>query len=202
MTCCIDRLTFPCYQLKLSEKLTKVVSKFLIIPAVKFKFQILIFELNFRLNSPFSSPHRPRLHNFRTHQKVFFRRENQNFQPWAVASRCAINPKLRLTTTRSRHGIQISASLLPVPSEVSEKIIFIFMSKIQNIGISNVLIFLNFPEMMVTEEEMISAKLTAEERDFCAHKLIEYKQCRHDVWPWVYKCHPEKHAYMHCEYEE
>lgn len=56
--------------------------------------------------------------------------------------------------------------------------------------------------MIATEAEMISAKLTADERDYCAHKLIHYKACRQEVWPWTYKCLPEKHEYLHCEYEE
>lgn len=49
---------------------------------------------------------------------------------------------------------------------------------------------------------MVSAKLLLEERDYCAHKLIEYKACRADVWPWAYRCAPEKHEYSNCQYEE
>lgn len=59
-----------------------------------------------------------------------------------------------------------------------------------------------FLVMIATEEEMVSAKLLLDERDFCAHKLIDYKACRADVWPWVYKCAPEKHEYLNCQYEE
>lgn len=56
--------------------------------------------------------------------------------------------------------------------------------------------------MIATEEEMVSAKLQLDERDYCAHKLIEYKACRADVWPFAYRCAPEKHAYLNCQYEE
>lgn len=56
--------------------------------------------------------------------------------------------------------------------------------------------------MIATEAEMIAAKIDPAERDFCAHKLIDYRQCRQEVWPFTYKCAHEKHAYMTCEYEE
>lgn len=56
--------------------------------------------------------------------------------------------------------------------------------------------------MIATEEEMISAKLQLDERDYCAHKLIAYKACRADVWPWAYKCAWEKHDYLNCQYDE
>jgi hypothetical protein len=60
----------------------------------------------------------------------------------------------------------------------------------------------SIPVMVATEAEMISAKLLPDERDFCAHKLIDYKACRADVWPFVYKCTPEKHDYLNCQYDE
>ncbi|XP_055912821.1 NADH dehydrogenase [ubiquinone] 1 beta subcomplex subunit 7 [Eupeodes corollae] len=56
--------------------------------------------------------------------------------------------------------------------------------------------------MIATEAEMQSAKLAQEDRDFCAHKLLKYRACRSDKFPWVYKCHHEKHEYMTCEYED
>ncbi|XP_067007993.1 NADH dehydrogenase [ubiquinone] 1 beta subcomplex subunit 7 [Anabrus simplex] len=56
--------------------------------------------------------------------------------------------------------------------------------------------------MIATQEEMESAKLPLEDRDYCAHKLLKYRACRADVWPWLYKCHHEKHDYLHCEYED
>ncbi|KAL1400260.1 hypothetical protein pipiens_007575 [Culex pipiens pipiens] len=56
--------------------------------------------------------------------------------------------------------------------------------------------------MIATEEEMEAAKVPLADRDYCAHKLIAYRACRADVWPWAYKCAHEKHDYLNCEYEE
>uniref|UniRef100_A0A182NH91 NADH dehydrogenase [ubiquinone] 1 beta subcomplex subunit 7 n=1 Tax=Anopheles dirus TaxID=7168 RepID=A0A182NH91_9DIPT len=56
--------------------------------------------------------------------------------------------------------------------------------------------------MIATEEEMEAAKLPLEARDYCAHKLIQYRACRSDVWPWAYKCAHEKHEYLNCEYDD
>ncbi|KAJ6642239.1 NADH dehydrogenase [ubiquinone] 1 beta subcomplex subunit 7 [Pseudolycoriella hygida] len=56
--------------------------------------------------------------------------------------------------------------------------------------------------MIATEEEMISAKIPLEERDYCAHKLLDYRACRADVFPFVYKCHHAKHDYLTCQYED
>ena len=59
-----------------------------------------------------------------------------------------------------------------------------------------------FLVMIATEEEMISAKLPLENRDYCAHLAIKFQQCRKEVWPWAWKCAPEKHEYLSCQYEE
>lgn len=56
--------------------------------------------------------------------------------------------------------------------------------------------------MIATEAEMISAKLELKDRDYCAHKLIDYKQCRQEVWPFAYRCANEKHAFATCQFEE
>lgn len=56
--------------------------------------------------------------------------------------------------------------------------------------------------MIATQAEMESAKIPLQDRDYCAHKLIDYRACRADVFPFVYKCHHEKHDYLNCEYEE
>ncbi|KAJ8887914.1 hypothetical protein PR048_007398 [Dryococelus australis] len=56
--------------------------------------------------------------------------------------------------------------------------------------------------MIATQEEMESAKLPLQDRGYCAHKLLEYKACRADVAPWLYKCGHKKHEYLHCEYGE
>ena len=78
------------------------------------------------------------------------------------------------------------------------------VSKNLNFGraFRNIFVYLLLSVMIATEAEMMSAKLLPEERDFCAHKLLEYKGCRADVWPFVYKCTPEKHEYLNCQYEE
>ncbi|KAK9500158.1 hypothetical protein O3M35_001472 [Rhynocoris fuscipes] len=57
-------------------------------------------------------------------------------------------------------------------------------------------------EMIASEEEMYSAKIPLDKRDYCAHVLLNYLKCRKEQWPWVYKCHHEKHDYLHCEYNE
>jgi len=56
--------------------------------------------------------------------------------------------------------------------------------------------------MIATEAEMESAKLPLEDRDYCAHKLLKYRACRSDVFPFLYKCHHERHEYLQCEYED
>lgn len=56
--------------------------------------------------------------------------------------------------------------------------------------------------MIATEAEMQAAKIPLEDRDYCAHKLIDYKQCRQEVWPWTYQCAHEKHAYLTCKFDE
>lgn len=56
--------------------------------------------------------------------------------------------------------------------------------------------------MIATEQEMEAAKLPLADRDYCAHKLIAYRACRADVWPWAYKCAHEKHDYLNCEYDD
>ena len=56
--------------------------------------------------------------------------------------------------------------------------------------------------MIATREEMESAKLSLEDRDYCAHKLLNYRSCRADTFPFVYKCAHEKHDYLTCEYED
>lgn len=56
--------------------------------------------------------------------------------------------------------------------------------------------------MIATREEMESAKMPLEDRDYCAHKLLKFYSCRYDNFPFVYKCHHEKHDYLTCEYED
>lgn len=56
--------------------------------------------------------------------------------------------------------------------------------------------------MIATEEDMRKARIDPKDRGYCAHKLIDYKQCRQEVWPFTYKCAHEKHAYLTCQFEE
>uniref|UniRef100_A0A8D8M4B1 NADH dehydrogenase [ubiquinone] 1 beta subcomplex subunit 7 n=1 Tax=Cacopsylla melanoneura TaxID=428564 RepID=A0A8D8M4B1_9HEMI len=56
--------------------------------------------------------------------------------------------------------------------------------------------------MKATEEEMASCKLPQYKRDYCAHKLINYKKCYADNIPWVQNCEHEVHEYNDCLYAE
>ena len=59
-----------------------------------------------------------------------------------------------------------------------------------------------FPVMVATDEEMEAAGLTLEQRDYCAHKLIEFFTCRKEKFPYVAACKHLKHNYDTCQYEE
>ncbi|XP_013784584.1 NADH dehydrogenase [ubiquinone] 1 beta subcomplex subunit 7-like [Limulus polyphemus] len=56
--------------------------------------------------------------------------------------------------------------------------------------------------MIATEEQMESAKLPLENRDYCAHLLLKHFACRADQFPFVYKCAHEKHQYLDCQHED
>lgn len=56
--------------------------------------------------------------------------------------------------------------------------------------------------MIATEEEMRSAKLPIKDRDYCAHKLIQYRTCYRDKFPFVVRCSHEKHDYLNCQYDD
>lgn len=56
--------------------------------------------------------------------------------------------------------------------------------------------------MKATEAEMRSAKLALKDRDFCAHVLIKFMDCRKREMPFVVKCAHEKHEYLNCKYDE
>ncbi|XP_003745763.1 NADH dehydrogenase [ubiquinone] 1 beta subcomplex subunit 7 [Galendromus occidentalis] len=55
---------------------------------------------------------------------------------------------------------------------------------------------------VATEEEMISAKIEPRRRDYCAHKLIDFKTCRYTKYPFVALCAPEKHEWEQCVYDD
>ncbi|CAH0546156.1 unnamed protein product [Brassicogethes aeneus] len=57
-------------------------------------------------------------------------------------------------------------------------------------------------EMRALEEEMRSAKLPLEDRDFCAHLLLKYMACRKEKFPFVVFCSHEKHVYLNCKYDD
>ena len=53
--------------------------------------------------------------------------------------------------------------------------------------------------MRVTEAEMEAAGLSAAERDYCAHDLIDlYKR----EFLYIAACKQEKHVWESCQYEE
>lgn len=62
--------------------------------------------------------------------------------------------------------------------------------------------FFLLTEMKATLEEMESAKLPLNARDYCAHLAIQNRACRQKVWPFTYKCAHEKHEYLNCQYDE
>lgn len=57
-------------------------------------------------------------------------------------------------------------------------------------------------EIKTTLAEMESAKIPLDKRNYCVDYLMKFLDCRSEQWPWVYKCHHEKHEYLHCQYEE
>ena len=59
-----------------------------------------------------------------------------------------------------------------------------------------------YAEIKATLAEMESAKIPLENRDYCVDYLLKYLGCRSQTWPLVYKCHHDKHEYLHCQYEE
>lgn len=56
--------------------------------------------------------------------------------------------------------------------------------------------------MIATKDEMDSARLNPDQRDYCAHILLRLLACKSETWPWVYKCHHQKENYLECEFEE
>ena len=67
---------------------------------------------------------------------------------------------------------------------------------------SSLSIFFALAVMIATKEEMDAVNLEKDARDFCAHKLIDYRRCRDENSPWFYKCAHEKHVYIDCQYDE
>ncbi|XP_053602800.1 NADH dehydrogenase [ubiquinone] 1 beta subcomplex subunit 7 [Plodia interpunctella] len=57
-------------------------------------------------------------------------------------------------------------------------------------------------EMIAKEEDLVSARILPKYRDYCAHYLMEYHQCRYKNMPLLYKCAHEKHHYLNCEQQD
>jgi len=57
-------------------------------------------------------------------------------------------------------------------------------------------------KMQATVEEMEAAGLAADQRDYCAHKLIELYKCRQQKFPWVVACKHQRHVYEECQYDD
>lgn len=57
-------------------------------------------------------------------------------------------------------------------------------------------------EMVAKEEDLISAKIPPQYRDYCSHRLLDYQVCRYKNMPLLYKCAHEKHHYLQCEQQE
>merc|ERR1711976_749523 len=49
---------------------------------------------------------------------------------------------------------------------------------------------------------MSAAGLTEEQRDYCAHHLIDFYKCRRDKFPWVAGCKDIKHHWDTCQYND
>ncbi|CAH0407697.1 unnamed protein product [Chilo suppressalis] len=57
-------------------------------------------------------------------------------------------------------------------------------------------------EMKAREEDLISARIPPQFRDYCAHYLLDYQVCRYKNMPMLYKCAHEKHDYLNCEHQD
>merc|ERR1719266_2421090 len=40
------------------------------------------------------------------------------------------------------------------------------------------------------------------DRGYCSHLLIPFHKCRSENWPFLYRCHHERHAYQQCDIED
>lgn len=57
-------------------------------------------------------------------------------------------------------------------------------------------------EYNACELHLYSARIPMKYRDYCVDRLLEYQSCRYVNWPFVFKCHHEKHAYLECEQKD
>lgn len=56
--------------------------------------------------------------------------------------------------------------------------------------------------MVATQEEMNEARLPIEYRDYCAHILIPFNQCRRETSYMPWKCQDLRHLYEKCQFYE
>lgn len=49
---------------------------------------------------------------------------------------------------------------------------------------------------------LYSARIPPKYRDYCVDWLLDYQTCRYKNWPFVFKCHHEKHVYLNCEQKD
>ncbi|XP_015916388.1 NADH dehydrogenase [ubiquinone] 1 beta subcomplex subunit 7 [Parasteatoda tepidariorum] len=53
-----------------------------------------------------------------------------------------------------------------------------------------------------TVEEMESAQIPPDLRDYCIDYYMKYLECRQKVFPWNYKCAHEIHDYHNCQFQD
>ncbi|XP_049866000.1 NADH dehydrogenase [ubiquinone] 1 beta subcomplex subunit 7-like [Pectinophora gossypiella] len=56
--------------------------------------------------------------------------------------------------------------------------------------------------MIAKDDDLVSARIPPEKRDYCAHYLLDYQVCRYKNMPMLYKCAHERHNYLNCEHQD
>lgn len=64
------------------------------------------------------------------------------------------------------------------------------------------LIFFNYKEIKVSDEDLYWAKIPPNKRDYCAHHLLELVRCRKQNYPFLGECSHYKHDWDNCQNEE
>ncbi|XP_058146513.1 NADH dehydrogenase [ubiquinone] 1 beta subcomplex subunit 7 [Dasypus novemcinctus] len=54
--------------------------------------------------------------------------------------------------------------------------------------------------MVATQQEMVDAQLMLNQRDYCAHHLIQLLKCKRDHFPNFLACKHQEHEWHHCEH--
>lgn len=55
---------------------------------------------------------------------------------------------------------------------------------------------------LITAEEMEVAQIKPDQRDYCAHHLIDFYKCRREKFPWVHGCKHDLHVWNECQFED